>query len=115
MPLNLKTYIGLKLREFRLQRGLTQAELAEKLDKAVETISNIERGSVAPSLETLEAIAKTLKVPLREFFEAAENERQSKLSRRRLEQELVLAAAGLPDKSLRLAIALTKTLAEHGS
>ncbi|HIF49350.1 MAG TPA: XRE family transcriptional regulator, partial [Cytophagales bacterium] len=42
--MELKKYIGQKVRSARLSRSLTQEALSERIGKAVETISNIERG-----------------------------------------------------------------------
>ena len=44
MANNLKTYLGAKVREARHAKGLTQEQLAERIEKTVETVSNIERG-----------------------------------------------------------------------
>jgi len=43
---------------------MTQAQLAEDSDIAVETLSRIERGSMSPSLELLERLSIGLGVPV---------------------------------------------------
>lgn len=58
------------VRHHRERAGLTQGELAEKTDRASETVSRIERGAVAPSFETLADFSRVLSVPVREFFGA---------------------------------------------
>lgn len=50
-------------------RGFSQALLAEKSLKSVETISNFERGKTLPSVMTLVALAKVLGVELHSLFE----------------------------------------------
>jgi len=45
-------------------KGLTQAELAEKLGTAQYVITNYERGERRPSADMLPDIAKALEVPL---------------------------------------------------
>jgi transcriptional regulator with XRE-family HTH domain len=59
--------------------------LAEAIDKAFETISNLERGKTAPNFSTLTDIAAVFKVPMREFFEGMDeglsSERQQLLTR----------------------------------
>lgn len=45
--------VGNKLKNFRLSVNETQEEFAEHIDRTVETVSNIERGNVLPSLETV--------------------------------------------------------------
>lgn len=74
MKEKLKHSIGLRVKSARQQKGLTQAELAEAIDKAFETISNIERGKTAPSFGTLADISVALGVPMREFFEIEEED-----------------------------------------
>lgn len=61
--------LGSKITELRLSKGLTQAQLAEKVGVTVETISRLERGVSVPSINTLENIARSLNVPLKKFFE----------------------------------------------
>ncbi|MBW7852147.1 MAG: helix-turn-helix transcriptional regulator [Rhodospirillales bacterium] len=59
--------IGKKIKLVRDQRGLTQAELARRCGKTVETVSNIERGKTLPGLLTLDRIAHNLGVPIQEL------------------------------------------------
>lgn len=47
------------LREARLRRGLTQAELATQAGTARSQISRYERGDVVPSLETLRRLIRS--------------------------------------------------------
>lgn len=52
--------IGSNIRDLRSARGLTQAELAEKIDVSTPFVSKVERGVKHPSLETLICIASSL-------------------------------------------------------
>jgi transcriptional regulator with XRE-family HTH domain len=52
----------------------TQAELAEKVGVAVETISRLERGSAMPSLARMEEIASALGVELPDLFDFKDRE-----------------------------------------
>jgi transcriptional regulator with XRE-family HTH domain len=56
------------LRELRAQREMTQERFAETLNISVDFLSLIERGISAPSFETLERIAKRLKIPVADLF-----------------------------------------------
>ena len=66
----LRRQVGSFIRFHRERAGLSQAELGDKVGKALETIGRIERGKISPSLDTLEAIATALDVEVREFFGA---------------------------------------------
>ena len=48
---------GKNLAALRKQKGLTQAELAEKLHFTFQSVSNWERGVSSPDLETLTRLA----------------------------------------------------------
>lgn len=65
--------VGEKVRYHRLQRGLSQQELADGLC-SVQLISAIERGTNNPRVKTLEMIADRLNVPLKEIYQPDEDE-----------------------------------------
>lgn len=69
---SIEKWIGARITGVRLSRKLTQAQLAEKVDVSVETISRMERGVSFPSLRSLENIAHALDTPLKTFFEFEE-------------------------------------------
>lgn len=52
--------VGLKIREARKAKGLTQKELGEKLGVSEPTVNKYEKGKINPSLEVLGRIAKEL-------------------------------------------------------
>lgn len=60
--MNLKHQVGLRVRDLRHAAGLSQQALAERIGKSTQTISEIERGVFAPSFETIESLARALKV-----------------------------------------------------
>jgi transcriptional regulator with XRE-family HTH domain len=60
--------LGQKVAESRQGAQLTQAQLAEKVGVATETISRLERGAAIPSLARLEDIASALALDLSELF-----------------------------------------------
>ncbi|MFM9695807.1 helix-turn-helix transcriptional regulator [Streptomyces europaeiscabiei] len=57
-----------KLKSARLNMGLTQAQLANKLDVTRETIYRWETGKEVPTLTNLSRWAKTLDVSLSDLF-----------------------------------------------
>jgi len=64
----LQTKLGLKIRKLRLNLGLSQEKLAEKLDIAINTLSNIERGNAFMTSATIEKITKLFGVSYDELF-----------------------------------------------
>ena len=60
--------IGDKLRRLRLQRGLTQEELADRCELSKSFISLLERDLTSPSLNTLSDLLETLGSDLPTFF-----------------------------------------------
>jgi transcriptional regulator with XRE-family HTH domain len=61
--------LGLRLKEFRLRRGLSQTELARLVGVTASTISQVESNLTYPSLPALIKIAEALAVDLSSFFE----------------------------------------------
>lgn len=64
----LAIYIGLKIKEFRDQRGLTQKELADLIEMGNTTIANYEKGFRTPKKNTLFKIASALNVTIDDLF-----------------------------------------------
>ena len=60
--------IGNKIRRIRLQRGLTQEELADRCELSKGFISLLERDLTSPSLDTLADILESLGTDLTSFF-----------------------------------------------
>ena len=104
----LKQNIGYRVKTLRHQHGLTQAQLAEAIDKAFETISNLERGKTAPNFSTLADIAAVFEVPMREFFEGMDKELSGE--RQQLLTRLNLLAGSMDDQTLELFLKLGEVL-----
>jgi transcriptional regulator with XRE-family HTH domain len=66
---------GRSVRSLRKQRGLSQESLAEACELSRNYISDIERGVRNPGVLALVALAKALRVPLRELVEEIEPRR----------------------------------------
>lgn len=60
--------LGKKIQKRRKAVGLTQEELAERINISRAYVGFIEQGRYAPSLEVIEKIAKALKTPISSFF-----------------------------------------------
>lgn len=83
MKNDLKRTIGLRIRTARKSIGLTQDELSERIDRSVETVSNLERGRTLPPLPTLVDIAQILNLPISELL--ADIDQDNHDSRERIE------------------------------
>ena len=54
--------IGLNIKKYRKEKGLTQTELADKLGKTLRTVQKYESGEILPSINNVYEIAKALEV-----------------------------------------------------
>jgi putative transcriptional regulator len=60
------------IRKRRLERDLSQAELAQAMGVSRQTINSIETEKYTPSLPLALALGRYFKVPLEEMFDADE-------------------------------------------
>ena len=60
--------VAKNLREYREKAGLTQAELAKKINIAQSMIAHIERGAKSPTLFLAEELANALGISLSELI-----------------------------------------------
>lgn len=105
MQVSLKSVIGSQVRTARAAKKWTQNELASRIDRSVEAISNIERGVSLPTIDTLERIANSTSTEIVRFFMPSElhdpsysKSRSSKMLR------LKEACDRLSDRDLSIAI-----------
>lgn len=66
--------IGNKIKELRVQKGLTQEELANRSELSKGFISQIERDLTSPSIATLVDILQCLGTDLKDFFDDSVDE-----------------------------------------
>jgi transcriptional regulator with XRE-family HTH domain len=60
--------IGVTIRSFRLQRGMSQGDIEKRTGLLRCYLSRVENGHTVPSLDTLQKIASALDLPLSQFF-----------------------------------------------
>jgi transcriptional regulator with XRE-family HTH domain len=60
--------IGATIRDFRLQRGMSQGDIEKRTGLLRCYLSRVENGHTVPSLDTLQKIAISLEMPLSQFF-----------------------------------------------
>lgn len=75
--------IGKKLKQLRKSRGMTQEQVAEKVDITRSTISNYEIGRRTPHLKDLSALAEVFGVGLDYFGISPKDEAFDLISRAR--------------------------------
>lgn len=61
--------LGLRIKELREKRGLTQFKLAELINMEASNLSKIERGVQIPKEESLEKFAKVFEVDIKDLFD----------------------------------------------
>jgi len=70
---------GQRLRHLRRMRGLTLAELGERIDRAPSVLSLIENGRREPKLSLIEQLATALSVPMTELLSRQPPSRRAQL------------------------------------
>ncbi len=66
--MKIREQIGIRLKKAREDAGLTQLELAKKLDISVNYVSMIERGEVNFSFDKIYMLIKALKIKSSNVF-----------------------------------------------
>ena len=61
-------HVGFRIRELRLSRGLTQAQMAQSCGLHRTFIGSVERGERNVAILNLRLIAKTLRVSMTDFL-----------------------------------------------
>jgi len=106
----LKVFIGGRIKTYRKAKGLTQAELGERIERSDEALSNLERGKSLPEISTLIAVAKELERPIQDFLPKKASYRSKSASRLSDEAELSALASSLSDRQLNIALEQLKAL-----
>lgn len=60
--------MNIKLKIKRIEKGLSQKELASIIGVTSQSISEYERGNTMPSYENMKKISKALDAPVQELF-----------------------------------------------
>lgn len=78
---NMSKKLGKRIQELRKLKGLTQSQLAEKLDVEVVSVTRIEGGTRFPKRDNLEKIAEILDVEVRDLFDYEHEKTKTVLSK----------------------------------
>jgi transcriptional regulator with XRE-family HTH domain len=98
---SLDEIVRLRIRELRVERGLTQEQLCERAGISIDAVSRIEGGSRVPTLDTIERLARAFAVSPLTFLERASAAPKSQTSPH-LRRVLALLE-GQPEEVQRLA------------
>ena len=104
-----KVSFGKRIRALRKAAGLTQEQLGDAVGVTRSAISLIERGGGYPSIETADAIAQTLGIPIEDLFAFMSDKRLSPKRREMLTAALDTLRE-LDDKTLAKAVAQIEAL-----
>ncbi len=67
--MDIRKKFGKRVRKFRLEKDLSQEELAHEADSNRTYISDVERGTRNPSIVVVERIAKALDKPIGDLLD----------------------------------------------
>ena len=108
--------IGTTIRDFRLQRGMSQGDIEKRTGLLRCYLSRVENGHTVPSLETLQKIAGALDLQLSQFF--AEDQVPREVATLNLSEEEIRFltqvqrySANLSDSDRRLLLAMVRKFA----
>ncbi len=108
--------IGTTIRDYRLQKGMSQGDIEKRTGLLRCYLSRVENGHTVPSLETLQKIAGALDLQLSQFF--AENPVPREVSSLKLSEEEIRFltqvqrySANLSDSDRRLLLAMVRKFA----
>jgi XRE family transcriptional regulator, fatty acid utilization regulator len=89
---------GQRLRHIRRARGLTLAELGERVNRAPSALSLLENGLREPKLSLIEALASALSVPVDELMRRQPPSRRAQLeiALAEAQRDPAVADLGLP-------------------
>src|SRR6201994_4648938 len=90
--------LGQRLRHLRRSRGLTLAELGERVGRAPSALSLLENGRREPKLSVLEDLARALSVPVEELLrrQAPSHRAQRESALEEAQRDAAYAELGLP-------------------
>ena len=95
--------IGLQIRDLRKAKGITLAEMAEKIGKSVGYISQIERGVSTLPIPVLQTISEVLDVKVTWFFQsenAPSNDEADYIVRKNSRKHLNFFGTGISEELL---------------
>jgi len=111
--------IGETIRNYRLQRGMSQGDIEKRTGLLRCYLSRVENGHTIPSLDTLSKIAGAMELPLSQFFAESGHSNGSKGLPQLSDDEVRFLsqirryAANLNDSDRKLVLAMVKKMASN--
>ena len=118
MHIYIMSIIGENIRKYRKSKGLTQTQLAEKMDTTQYVLTNYERGVNNPPAAKMPEIAKVLDVSLDELYGIKSGEKKEpapKSSVKRRDAQMQKIFEDLPSTDQRALLKQAKALSAHKS
>ena len=106
-----KHRLGVRVRTIRKQKGITQDQLAARMGRSVDALSNIERGKSLPSFQTIEQLCEALEIELKTLFDFTDLPLPARNVQ--LLEELYSIARELPHADLELAVEQIKAISRR--
>ncbi len=113
--------IGETIRNYRLQKGMSQGDIEKRTGLLRCYLSRVENGHTIPSLDTLAKIASAMELPLAQFFaDRDEDNGQHKNIPQLSEDEIRFLSqirrysSSLNDSDRKLVLAMVKKMAASG-
>jgi transcriptional regulator with XRE-family HTH domain len=109
--------IGETIRNFRLQKSMSQGDIEKRTGLLRCYLSRVENGHTIPSLDTLAKIATAMEIPLAQFFSSGSGENGNKSTPQLAEDEVRFLtqirrySPNLNDSDRKLVIAMVKKMA----
>jgi transcriptional regulator with XRE-family HTH domain len=109
--------IGQTIKDYRLQKGMSQGDIEKRTGLLRCYLSRVENGHTVPSLDTLAKIAGAMELPLSQFFMENGRENGSKGLPQLTEDEVRFLTqmrrytAQLNDSDRKLVLAMVKKMA----
>lgn len=104
----LSKLLGLRIRELRKSRKLTQSQLAEAIGMETTNLCKLENGGQLPKEENIEKIANVFDVPIKDLFEFGHLK-----SYETLQEELLAIIKNASQKELELYYKIIVDLRDH--
>lgn len=92
--MNKKLNVGNNIKNIRIDKGFMLKEVAEKCGISSSMLSQIEKGTANPSLNTIREIANVLDIPLFKFFMEPEKE-ENNISILKKEKRKIMSSKNL--------------------